>query len=99
MNKSSRERADIEYGAAIATSGRLGIGKMKNYSYDIYEVEFIPETLFGSVYRKSLTTLFEEMGIDMYFDGSVDEDRIRQLPINSVLKQEEITQMIKESMR
>lgn len=48
----------ILYGASIATSGRLGIGKTENYSYDIYEVEFIPEVLFGAAYRKSLTTLF-----------------------------------------
>ena len=38
--------------------GRLGIGKEENYSYDIYEVEFIPEALLGVSYRKSLTTLF-----------------------------------------
>lgn len=51
-------RGVILYGASIATSGRLGIGKEENYSYDIYEVEFIPEALFGASYRKSLTTLF-----------------------------------------
>lgn len=51
-------RSVILYGASIATSGRLGIGKTENYSYDIYEVEFIPEALFGAAYRKSLTTLF-----------------------------------------
>ena len=51
-------RGVILYGASIATSGRLGIGKAENYSYDIYEVEFIPEVLFGTSYRKSLTTLF-----------------------------------------
>ena len=49
----------ILYGAFIATPpGRLGIGKEENYSYDIYEVEFIPEALFGVSYHKSLTTLF-----------------------------------------
>lgn len=107
-------RGVILYGASIATSGRLGIGKEENYSYDIYEVEFIPEALFGAAYRKSLTTLFprflkemaayheeeirayfkdalgyegsveesademvalfEELGIDMYFDGDADEE-------------------------
>lgn len=51
-------RGVILYGASTATSGRLGIGKEENYSYDIYEVEFIPEALFGVPYRKSLTTLF-----------------------------------------
>lgn len=51
-------RGVILYGASISTSGRLGLGKEENYAYDIYEVEFIPEVLFGSTYRKSLTTLF-----------------------------------------
>ena len=51
-------RGVILYGAAISTSGRLGIGKEENYSYDIYELEFIPEVLFGVAYRKSLTTIF-----------------------------------------
>lgn len=51
-------RGIIMFGASISTSGRLGIGKEENYAYDIYEVEFIPEALFGSTYRKSLTTLF-----------------------------------------
>lgn len=51
-------RGVILYGASISTSGRLGLGKEENYAYDIYELEFIPEVLFGSSYRKSLTTLF-----------------------------------------
>lgn len=48
----------IFYGASISTSGRLGLGKEENYVYDIYEVEFAPEVLFGATYRKSLTTVF-----------------------------------------
>lgn len=54
----SDARGVILYGASISTSGRLGLGKEENYAYDIYELEFIPEVLFGSTYRKSLTTLF-----------------------------------------
>lgn len=132
-------RGIILYGASIATSGRLGIGKEGNYSYDIYEAEFIPEALFGASYRKSLTTLFprflkamaayheeeicvyfkdafgyegnveesaermvaffEEMGIDMYFDGDVDEIHISQIPIDSLLNEDEMIQMVRESMR
>lgn len=132
-------RGLILYGASVATSGRLGIGKEENYSYDIYEAEFIPEALFGVSYRKSLTTLFprflkamaayheeeirayfkdvfgyegnveesaekmvklfEEMGVDMYFEGDVDETRICQIPIDSILNQEDIIWMVKESMR
>lgn len=132
-------RGIILYGASIATSGRLGIGKEENYSYDIYEAEFIPEVLFGASYRKSLTTLFprflkamaayhekeirayfkdafgyegsveesadkmtemfEEMGIDMYFDGDADEEKISQVPVESILNQKEITGMVKACMR
>lgn len=51
-------RGVILYGASISTSGRLGLGKVENYPYDLYEVEFVPEVLYGVAYRKSLTTLF-----------------------------------------
>lgn len=51
-------RGTILFGASISTSSRLGIGKEENYAYDIYEVEFVPEILFGATYRRSLTTLF-----------------------------------------
>lgn len=51
-------RGMILYGASISTSSRLGLGKEKNYAYDIYEVEFVPEVLLGVSYRKSLTTIF-----------------------------------------
>lgn len=54
----SNARGVILYGASISTSGRLGLGKEENYAYDIYELEFIQEVLFGAAYRKSLTTLF-----------------------------------------
>lgn len=54
----SDARGVILYGASISTSGRLGLGKEENFAYDIYELEFIPEVLYGATYRKSLTTLF-----------------------------------------
>lgn len=56
--KDSDARGVILYGAALSTSGRLGLGKEENYAYEIYELEFIPEVLYGAAYRKSLTTLF-----------------------------------------
>lgn len=56
--ESADARGVILYGASIATSSRLGLGKTENYPYEIYELEFIPEVLFDSTYRKSLTTLF-----------------------------------------
>ena len=133
-------RSIILYGASIATAERLGIGKEEeNYSYDIYEVEFIPEALFGASYRKSLTTLFprflkamatyhkndifaylkdvfgyegdiiestnkmialfSELGVEMYFDDKLDEDRIRQISIDTKLSMEERITIIKESIR
>lgn len=51
-------RGIILMGASLSTSGRLGIGKESNFAYDIYELEFLPEMLFGSTYRRSLTTIF-----------------------------------------
>ena len=82
-------RGVILYGASLSTSGQLGLGKVENYAYEIYELEFIPEVLYGTSYRKSLTTLFprflktmanyHEDDISRYFhdafgyDGSVAE--------------------------
>lgn len=51
-------RGVIMMGAALSTSSRLGIGKEENYAYDIYELEFLPEQIFGSSYRRSLTAVF-----------------------------------------
>ncbi len=51
-------RGVILYGATLSTSSRLGLGKEENYAYELYEVEFIPEVLYGVPYRKSLTTVF-----------------------------------------
>lgn len=132
-------RGVILYGASISTSGSLGLGKEENYAYDIYQVEFVPEVLFDSSYRKALTTLFprflkvmakyhtkdiqdyykdafgyegnvtesakkmvalfSELGIDMYFDGEFSAESIEQIPIASVLTQEEILDIVTDSMR
>lgn len=51
-------RGTIMLGASLSTSSRLGIGKVEPFAYDIYELEFLPEQLFGSTYRRSLTTIF-----------------------------------------
>ena len=51
-------RGVILYGASISTSSRLGLGKEENFAYEIYEIEFVPEVLFGASYRKSLTSVF-----------------------------------------
>ena len=51
-------RGIIMLGASLSTSSRMGIGKEEPFAYDIYELEFLPEKLFGSSYRKSLTSVF-----------------------------------------
>lgn len=51
-------RGIIMIGASLSTSSRLGIGKENTFAYDIYELEFLPEKLFGSSYRRSLTSMF-----------------------------------------
>lgn len=94
-------RAAILYGASISTSGRFGLGKTENYAYDIYELEFIPEVLFGAAYRKSLTTLFPrflkamskyyETDISHYFkdafdfEGSVSDSADKMIKLFSEL--------------
>ena len=82
-------RGIIMMGASLSTSSRIGIGKEEAYAYDIYELEFLPEKLFGSSYRRSLTSIFprflEAMGkrhaedvgkyyLDVFgFDSSIEE--------------------------
>lgn len=82
-------RGIVMLGASLSTSSRLGIGKEETFAYDIYELEFLPEKLFGSSYRRSLTSIFprflEAMGrchaeeIRKYyrdafgFDSSIEE--------------------------
>ena len=132
-------RGVILFGASISTSGRLGLGKEENYAYDLYEVEFIPEVLFGSAYRKSLTNLFpsflkvmgvyhqqdirkyfkdvfgyegsisesadmmrelfEQIGIDMYFDGELSQEAVGRVATGSCLSQDELYEVLKECMR
>lgn len=51
-------RGTVLFGASISTSGLLGLGKTDGFAYEIYELEFAPEVLFGVPYRRSLTVLF-----------------------------------------
>ena len=94
-------RGIIMLGASLSTSSRLGIGKEKTFAYDIYELEFLPEKLFGSSYRRSLTSVFprflEAMGrrhaeeIRKYyrdafgFDSSIEESSRKLLELFSGL--------------
>lgn len=90
-------RGIIMMGASLSTSSRLGIGKDNNYAYDIYELEFLPEVLWGSSYRRSLTSIFPHfiriMGrhhsedIKNYlrdafgFDGSIEESSFKLIKL------------------
>lgn len=132
-------RGTILYGASLSTSSRLGLGKEENYAYDLYEVEFLPEVLFGVPYRRSLTTifprflkvmarhheadisryfadvfgfqgpvedsvarmvaLFEEIGIPMYFEGALSPQACAEVPVDSVLSNEERFALLSECVK
>lgn len=132
-------RGVILYGASISTSRRLGLGKEENYAYEICELEFIPEVLYGSTYRKSLTTLFprfletmskyreadirrylsdafgceddvadscgklvelfEELGVDMHFDGEASSEKVRDIDISTTLSVDEISDLLRNCLR
>lgn len=68
-------RGIVMLGASLSTSSRLGIGKVEPFAYDIYELEFLPEQLFGSSYRRSLTTVFPRFLTVM---GRRHEDDVRR---------------------
>ena len=134
----SDARGVILYGASISTSGRLGLGKEENFAYDIYELEFIPEVLYGATYRRSLTTLFPrflkamakyheadiccyfkdafgyegsveesadrmtrlftELGVEMYFEGDVSAEAIKDIDVSTLLSVEEIMGIIRDCL-
>ena len=129
-------RGTILMGAALSTSSRLGIGKEEPFAYEIYELEFLPEVLFGSTYRRSLTSvfprflqamgkhhaeeirnyyrdafgfdgtiedstqklmaLFAELGIPMYYEGTVSREAVDAIPCETELGKEEVFSIIKE---
>lgn len=48
---------------------------------------------------EQMVELFDGLGIDMYFDGELDEGRIGSVPADTILKPEEIVSIMKASMR
>lgn len=66
-------RGIIMIGASLSTSSRIGIGKEESFAYDIYELEFLPEKLFGSSYRRSLTSVFPRFlqAMGKYYPGYI----------------------------
>lgn len=141
MNNSENldARGIIMMGASLSTSSRLGIGKESNYAYDLYELEFLPEQLFNSSYRRSLTSifprflkqmgkyheddikryfhdvygfdssisvssdrlvnLFAAFGVEMFFDGSISDERIMSIPYQTELNDNEVIEMIHEMIK
>ena len=46
-----------------------------------------------------LVTLFSEMGVDMYFDGTVSEEDVADIDIETSLSTAEVTDIMKECLR
>lgn len=46
-----------------------------------------------------MTKLFESFGVDMYFDGEVSVDTVKDIDIETVLSVEELTDMVKGCLR
>lgn len=84
-----KARGEILYAASMTNSDWLSLGKVVDYGFDIYEIEFIVANLFGTTYRKNLTTIFprflkaiskyHEEDVRLYFkevfnfEGSIDD--------------------------
>lgn len=132
-------RGIIMMGASLSTSSRLGIGKEEPFAYEIYELEFLPEKLFGSSYRRSLTSvfprflqamgkhhaddirkyyhdafgfdssieessrklveLFEDFGVEMYYDGKITREQVDAIPCHTELSKEEVFDIINSLIR
>lgn len=67
---------------------------IRAYFRDVFGYE---GTIEESVNR--MVTLFEELGVDMYFDGELLEEAVGKIPMDSSLNTEEIFEILKESMR
>lgn len=48
---------------------------------------------------QKMVALFSGLGIDMYFDGAVSETAIEQIPMETVLKPEEVLSIIRDCIR
>lgn len=67
---------------------------IKRYFRDAFGFE---ESIDSSV--KKLIDLFTELGIDMYFDGDFNENKIRSIDIGSILSENEIAGMLRDCLR
>lgn len=43
--------------------------------------------------------LFAELGVDMYFDGEVSEEKLKEIEITTLLSLEEVTGIVKDCLR
>ena len=69
-------RGVILFGASISTSSWVGLGKEKNYAFEIYYIEIVAEVLFNTNYLKDLTIVFPQV---LKFFAKSHEDDIRSL--------------------
>ena len=48
---------------------------------------------------RKLIELFAALGVEMYYDGSVSEEQIKQIPYDTELNDTEVIEMITEMIR
>lgn len=67
---------------------------IRRYFKDVFGCE-------GSIEESAdkMTGLFVELGVDMYFDGAVSVEAIKDIDISTLLSADEVTGMVKECLR
>ncbi len=67
---------------------------IRRYFKDVFGYE-------GSIEESAdkMTGLFAELGVDMYFDGAVSVEAIKDIDISTLLSADEVTGMVKECLR
>lgn len=77
----------------LKTMERYHEADIRRYFRDAFGYEgSVPES------ADKMTGLFESLGADMYFDGEVSADMLKEIDIEMTLSMEELTDMVKECM-
>lgn len=79
---------DLEYGLGVVlVDARAGdFGTVYGISADVAELV------------NKMVSIFQTLGVDMYFDGDVSEERIHQIKIETMLNTEEIHEIVKKAI-
>lgn len=64
------------------------------YFKDVFGYEGSVEECAGK-----MTGLFAELGVDMYFDGEVSAEAVKEINIATLLSVDEVTGIVKECLR